>query len=159
MFLSTACSCETSCNNGLWGDSPFLTFIHFWIQRKMGYLMSYISLKCKTVSCKNREISVWKNGPSPVRPLCILCNSGLLPFRPMSYCWKTGLSVDRPNARKILNGKMGYRWHRPLLPTGRMGYLRHRPLLPNGKMGYLRHRPLLPIFLKRLKVVRPQNIV
>lgn len=30
--------------------------------------MSYISLKCKAAHRKNREILVWKNGPSPARP-------------------------------------------------------------------------------------------
>ena len=54
------------------GDRPFLRFILFRNLRKMGYLMSYISLKSETQCVeKNREISVWKNGPSPVLIACL----------------------------------------------------------------------------------------
>ena len=47
--------CETSCNNGRSTDTPFLTSIPFRDHQKMGYLMSYVSLKSETVGGKKVE--------------------------------------------------------------------------------------------------------
>ena len=59
--------CETSWNNGLSGDRPFLRFLPCWNQKKEGFYMSYILLKSESVFGKNLQIPVWKNGPTPLR--------------------------------------------------------------------------------------------